>query len=45
VYCINDPALMQAWALDQKIGATFVEMVADPAAELTKALEMEMTHP
>jgi peroxiredoxin len=36
---------MQAWALDQKIGATFVEMVADPAAELTKALDVEMTHP
>lgn len=45
MYCVNDPAVMQAWALDQKIGATFVEMVADPAAELTKALHVEMTHP
>jgi len=36
---------MQAWGEDQKIKDTMVTFVADPAAELTKALDMEMTHP
>lgn len=35
---------MQAWATDQKIEGTMVTFMADPAAELTKALGMEMTH-
>jgi len=36
---------MQAWADDQKIGRSIVNMMGDPAAELTKALDVEMTHP
>lgn len=36
---------MQAWAEDQGIGGSMVSFVADPAADLTKALDMEMTHP
>jgi len=44
VYCVNDPAVMQAWGEDQGIGGSMVSFVADPAAELTKALDMEMTH-
>merc|ERR1739844_616989 len=44
VYCVNDPAVMQAWAADQKIEDSFVTFMADPAATLTKALDMEMTH-
>jgi len=36
---------MQAWAEDQGIEGSMVSFVADPAAELTKALDMEMTHP
>jgi len=43
VYCVNDPAVMQAWAADQKIEGSMVTFMADPAAELTKALGMEMT--
>mmetsp|Transcript_8290 Transcript_8290/g.10370 ORF Transcript_8290/g.10370 Transcript_8290/m.10370 type:complete len:94 (+) Transcript_8290:402-683(+) len=35
---------MQAWAADQKIEGSIVTFMADPAAELTKALDMEMTH-
>ncbi len=35
---------MQAWAADQKIEGSFVTFMADPAATLTKALDMEMTH-
>jgi len=45
VYCVNDPAVMQAWGDDQGIKGSFVTFVADPAADLTKALDMEMTHP
>lgn len=45
VYCVNDPAVMQAWAEDQGIAGSFVNMMGDPAAELTKALDVEMTHP
>mmetsp|Transcript_14403 Transcript_14403/g.16512 ORF Transcript_14403/g.16512 Transcript_14403/m.16512 type:complete len:93 (+) Transcript_14403:443-721(+) len=36
---------MQAWADDQKIAASFVNMMGDPAGELTKALDVQMTHP
>mmetsp|Transcript_8855 Transcript_8855/g.10254 ORF Transcript_8855/g.10254 Transcript_8855/m.10254 type:complete len:93 (+) Transcript_8855:386-664(+) len=36
---------MQAWAEDQGIDGSMISFVADPAAELTKALDMEMTHP
>jgi len=35
---------VQAWAEDQGIKGSMVTFVADPAAELTKALDMEMTH-
>ena len=45
VSCVNDPAVMQAWAEDQGVGGSMVTFVGDPAAELTKALDMEMTHP
>jgi peroxiredoxin len=37
--------LVQAWAKDQGIEGSMVTFFADPAAELTKALDMEMTHP
>jgi peroxiredoxin len=45
VYCVNDPSVMQAWGEDQGIKGSMVSFVADPAADLTKALDMEMTHP
>ena len=45
VYCVNDPAVMQAWAEDQGIAGSFINMMGDPAAELTKALDVEMVHP
>lgn len=41
---MNDPAVMQAWGKDQGIEGSMITFVADPAAELTKALGMEMTH-
>ena len=44
VYCVNDPAVMQAWSEDQGVKG-IVTMMGDPAAEFTKALDLEMTHP
>jgi len=45
VWCVNDAAVMQAWAKDQKIALSILQLMADPAGQLTKALDMEMTHP
>ena len=36
---------MKAWGKDQKIEGTNIRFMGDPAAELTKKLDMEMTHP
>mmetsp|Transcript_6264 Transcript_6264/g.9630 ORF Transcript_6264/g.9630 Transcript_6264/m.9630 type:complete len:93 (+) Transcript_6264:360-638(+) len=35
---------MQAWAKDQKIGLSMLKFMGDPASELTRALDMELTH-
>jgi len=45
VYCVNDAAVMQAWAKDQKVESSMLQLMGDPAGELTKAVGMEMTHP
>lgn len=47
VYCVNDGAVMSAWAEDQGVedDDTIVDMVGDPAGEFTKAVGMEMTDP
>jgi len=45
VYCVNDPAVMQSWAKDQRIAGSIVTFVADQGSALTKALDMELTHP
>jgi peroxiredoxin len=45
VYFVNDAAVMQAWAKDQKIGLSMLKLMGDPTGTLTKALDMEMTHP
>ena len=41
---VNDAWVMQAWARDQKVGDSVV-MLADGAAELSKALGIEVTIP
>ena len=43
VYCVNDAAVMEAWAKDQKIAGTNITFVADTTSALTKALGMELT--
>lgn len=45
VYCVNDPAVMQAWAEDQGIEGSFITMMGDPSRAFTTAVDMEMNHP
>jgi 2-Cys peroxiredoxin 5 len=45
VYCVNDGAVMRAWGIDQKVEGSMITFMGDPSGELTKALEMELTHP
>ena len=40
VYCVNDPAVMEAWAKDQKIAGTNITFFADTSGALTKELDM-----
>ena len=42
VYCVNDAAVMEAWAKDQKIAGTNISFFADTTGALTKALDLEM---
>ena len=45
VYCVNDGAVMKAWAADQKINhASLLTFMGDPHGALTQALGMELTH-
>ena len=49
MFCINDGAVMDAWADDQKVGrdgeGTKINMLADPHGYLTDALALRMGHP
>jgi len=46
IYCVNDGAVMSAWAKDQAVaGSEFITMMGDPAGEFTKAVGMVMDHP
>jgi 2-Cys peroxiredoxin 5 len=38
VYCVNDAAVMAAWAEDQGVKGSMVSFLADTSSELTKAL-------
>lgn len=42
VYCVNDPAVMGAWAKDQKIAGSIVTFICDQSSALTKALDVEL---
>lgn len=46
VFCVNDGAVMKAWAKDQKIEEAkgLITFMADPDGTLTKALGIELTH-
>lgn len=45
VYCVNDAAVMQAWAKDLRITNTGITFLADTGCELTKALDTVLDHP
>lgn len=45
VYCVNDCAVMKAWAKDLKIDGTIVSFAADKGSVLTKALDVVVDHP
>lgn len=45
IYAVNDAAVMQAWAKDQRLGLSILQLMGDPAGDLTRALDMELTHP
>ncbi|KAL3927942.1 MAG: hypothetical protein SGBAC_012870 [Bacillariaceae sp.] len=45
IYCVNDGAVMDAWAADQGIGtSSMIKLMGDPYGELTEKLDMELTH-
>jgi len=45
VYAVNDGAVMQGWAKDQRASLSSLQFMGDPAGDLTKALDMDMDHP
>jgi len=45
LYCVNDAAVMGAWAKDQGIEGSMMTMLADPGLEFTSAIDMVMDHP
>jgi len=45
IYCVNDGAVMDAWAADQGVAKdSIIKLMGDPYGELTEKLDMEMTH-
>lgn len=47
IYCVNDGAVMDAWAEDQGVDQKggFLTMMGDPSGSLTRALGMALNHP
>lgn len=45
VYCVNDMAVMDAWAKDQGVEGSHITFYADPYGTFTKHFDMVMTHP
>jgi len=45
VYCVNDGAVMQAWAKDQKVEGSIVRFLADTRCQFTRKIGMSMLHP
>jgi 2-Cys peroxiredoxin 5 len=46
IYCVNDGAVMQAWADDQMIDENgIIKFMGDPEGALTRSLDMELIHP
>ena len=45
VYCVNDAAVMTAWADDQGVDGSMIKFLGDPSGAFTDATDMKMTHP
>jgi len=45
VYCVNDGAVMRAWAEDQGVEGSMITFMADTRSELTQALDVVLDHP
>lgn len=48
IYCVNDGAVMEAWAESQKVPTNLddgiLHLFADPYGQVTSSLGMELTH-
>jgi len=44
VYCVNDGAVMKAWAKDQKIEGSIITFLGDTRREFSEAIGMCMDH-
>jgi len=45
VFCVNDGAVMSAWAEAMKIAGSNITFLADTRSECTKALGLVLDHP
>jgi len=45
VYCVNDGAVMQAWAKDQGVEGSIIRFLADTRCQFTRKIGMSMLHP
>lgn len=45
MYAVNDGAVMRAWAIDQKIEGSLLQLMGDPYGDFTRMCRMELTHP
>jgi len=45
VYCVNDGAVMRAWAKDQGVDGSMITFLGDTRGEFTEAIGMFMDHP
>jgi len=45
VFCVNDGAVMTAWAQVQGIEGSIITFLGDPRSELTDALGLVLDHP
>lgn len=45
IYAVNDGAVMQAWAKDQKTEGSLITLYGDPLSEVTNTLGMVLDHP
>jgi peroxiredoxin len=45
VYCVNDGAVMTAWAKQQGIAGSMLTFLADPTGKFTRKVGMVMKHP